>query len=230
MSTPKFITFDCYGTLTFFDIPSVTRKFMADRLDPSQMDAFLTDFSAYRRDEVIGAWKPYDQVLNDALARTCELWNVVFKPEDARTLYDAVPSWGPHPDVPEPLAAVAKEFPLVIFSNASDDQIMHNVEKLGAPFHAVFTAQQAGAYKPRLRAFEFMFDQLGCAPEDVAHVSSSLRYDLIPACDLRIPRRIYVNRGYEPSNRYYATDEVSDLGGLPAALGLQPPYPSSASF
>ena len=220
MSTPKFITFDCYGTLTFFDIPSVTRTFMADRLTPQQMDAFLTDFTAYRRDEVVGAWKPYSEVLHDALARACKLWSVVFRPEDARTLYEAVPTWGPHSDVPVPLAAVAKKIPLVIFSNAADEQIMQNVEKLGAPFHAVFTAQQAGAYKPRLRAFEFMFDQLGCAPEDVIHVSSSHRYDLIPATDLRVPRRIYVNRGYEPSNRYYATEEIADLGGLPTALGL----------
>lgn len=217
---PKFITFDCYGTLTHFDIHSLTRRLMADRVQPAQMDAFLTDFSVYRRDEVIGAWKPYDAVLHDALARTCSLWGVGFKPEDARAVYDAVPTWPAHPDVPEPLAKLAKEFPLVILSNAADDQIMHNVEKLGAPFHAAFTAQQAGAYKPRLQAFEYMFDQLGCTPQDVVHVSSSLRYDLIPAHDLKIPRRIYVNRGYEPSSAYYTTDEISDLGGLPALLGL----------
>ena len=56
-----------------------------------------------------------------------------------------------------------------------------NVAKLGAPFHRVYTAQQAQAYKPRLQAFEFMFDSLGCNPEDVLHVSSSLRYDLMSA-------------------------------------------------
>ncbi len=217
---PKFVTFDCYGTLTHFDIPSVTRKRMADRLDSTQMDAFLTDFTVYRRDEVIGAWKPYDVVLHDALERTCKLWGLEFKPEDARAIYDAVPTWTAHPDVPEPLAKMADKIPLVILSNASDDQIMDNVAKLGAPFHAVFTAQQAGAYKPRLQAFEYMFDQLGCTPDDVAHVSSSLRYDLIPAYDLKIPNRVYVNRGYEPSAAYYTTAEISNLSGLPALFGL----------
>ncbi len=78
---------------------------------------------------------------------------------------------GPHPDVPAGLAKVAKEIPLVILSNAMNEQIMHNVEKLGAPFHAVFTAQQANAYKPRFQAFEYMFDMLGCNPEDVMHCS-----------------------------------------------------------
>ena len=46
-------------------------------------------------------------------------------------------------------------------------QIMSNVEKLGAPFHAVYTAEQAQAYKPRMKAFEYMFDMLGCGPEDI---------------------------------------------------------------
>ena len=45
---------------------------------------------------------------------------------------------------------------------------MSNVDKLGAPFHKVFTAQQAQAYKPRLAAFEFMLDSLNGGPEDVS--------------------------------------------------------------
>ena len=52
------------------------------------------------------------------------------------------------------LATLAREFPLVVLSNASDSQIGHNVDRLGAPFHAVYTAEEAQAYKPRLRAFE----------------------------------------------------------------------------
>lgn len=56
-----------------------------------------------------------------------------------------MPTWGPHADVPAGLAKVAREIPLVIPSNASDDQIQSNVDKLGAPFHRVYTAQQAQA-------------------------------------------------------------------------------------
>jgi 2-haloacid dehalogenase len=109
---------------------------------------------------------------------------------------------------------------LVILSNAADEQIHSNVDKLGAPFHAVFTAQQAQAYKPRFQAFQYMLDQLGCSPQDILHVSSSLRYDLMPAHDLRITNKVYVNRGYEPTNPYYGYHEVKDLSGLPPLLGL----------
>jgi FMN phosphatase YigB (HAD superfamily) len=42
----------------------------------------------------------------------------------------------------------------VILSNAMNERIHSNVSKLGAPFHKVYTAQNDGAYKPRLAAFE----------------------------------------------------------------------------
>ena len=118
------------------------------------------------------------------------------------------------------LAKVAKEIPLVILSNAADDQIQKNVAMLGAPFHRVYTAQQAQAYKPRLKAFEYMLDSLGCNPEDVLHVSSSLRYDLMSADDIGIVNKVFVNRGHGPGNPAYRYTEIQDIGGLPGVVGL----------
>ena len=217
---PKYITFDCYGTLIDFRIADAARDRFTDALDDPGMARFIADFTAYRRDEVLGDWKPYDQVIHDALERACRRNAVAFRAEDARAIYERIPSWGPHPDVPKALAVVAKEFPLVILSNASDSQIGSNVEKLGAPFHAVFTAEQAGAYKPRLRAFEYMLDRLGCGPQDVLHCSSSFRYDLMSAHDLGIRHKVWVNRGHEPANPYYGYVEIKDISGLPAVVGL----------
>jgi 2-haloacid dehalogenase len=217
---PKYITFDCYGTLTAFGMSAVTRELVADRVPAERMEDFLDDFEAYRIDEVLGAYKPYHQVIYDALARTAKLWDIEHRDSDGKTIYESVPSWGPHPDVPEPLAALAQRYPLVILSNAADAQIQSNVDKLGAPFHAVYTAEQARAYKPRLQAFEYMLDQLGVGPADILHVSSSLRYDLMPAHDLRVTNKVYVNRGYEPSTPYYGYHEVTDIRGLAALLGI----------
>ncbi|RVU23133.1 haloacid dehalogenase type II [Streptomyces antnestii] len=217
---PKFITFDCYGTLTAFGMSALTRTLLADRVPADRMEDFLDDFEAYRIDEVVGAYQPYPEVICNALQRASKLWGIEYRDEDGRAIVDAVPSWGPHPDVPEALRTLAAHYPLVILSNAADSQIGANVEKLGAPFHAVFTAEQAQAYKPRFQAFEYMLDQLGCGTGDILHVSSSLRYDLIPAHDLRITNKVYVNRGYEPSVPYYGYDEISALTELPALLGL----------
>ncbi len=217
---PKFITFDCYGTLIRFRMADMARELFPDRVPTERMEQFVKDFAAYRLDEVLGAWKPYSEVIRQSVIRSCKRWGIEYREQDAIDIYEAVPTWGPHADVPEPLARVAKEIPLVILSNASDDQIQSNVDKLGAPFHAVYTAQQAQAYKPRLQAFEYMLDSLGCGPEDILHVSSSLRYDLMSANDIGIKNKVFVNRGHEPSTPHYNYQEIKDIGGLPGLVGL----------
>ena len=217
---PKYISFDCYGTLINFAIGDMTRREFADRVPAERMDGFVKDFRAYRLDEVTGAWKPYVDVIRQSLQRTCRKWKVPYREDEGRRFYEAVPSWGPHADVPAPLARIAKEIPLVILSNASNEQIQHNVAKLGAPFHAVFTAEQAQAYKPRMQAFEYMLGELGCTPEDMLHVSSSLRYDIMTADDLGFRNKAFVARGHDHPNPAFNYREIRDIGGLPALVGL----------
>lgn len=217
---PKYITFDCHGTLIYFAMDKAARALYGEKLSEAAMQKFITDFSAYRLDEVMNAWKPYSEVVHNALERTCKRNNLSFRPEDARWIYEQVPTWGPHADVPAGLAKVAGAIPLVILSNAQDDQIPYNVARLGAPFHKIYTAQQAGSYKPHFKAFEYMLDMLGCGPEDICHVSSSFRYDLMSAHDLGIKHKVWVNRGHEPANPYYGYTEIKNIGGLPGVFGL----------
>ena len=144
-----------------------------------------------------------------------------YRDSDTDRIYGEIPTWRPHADVVEPLNRVAREFPLVIISNSMVDLIPHAVKALETPFHAVYTAEEAQAYKPLLRAFEYALDQLGCAPEECMHVSSSFRYDHMSAADLGYGARVFVNRGHEPSLMpHYATDEIRDISGLPGVLGL----------
>jgi len=222
MSTfrPKFISFDCYGTLIRFRMADMARELFPDRIAPEKMERFVKDFAAYRLDEVLGAWKPYEEVVRNSVRRTCRRWGIEHREADAQRIYQAVPTWGPHADVPEGLAKVANQIPLVILSNASNDQIHENVAKLGAPFAHVYTAQDAQAYKPRLQAFEYMLDQLGCGPEEMMHVSSSYRYDQMSAADLGMGARVFVRRGHEPVCPGYATHEIDDIGGLAGLVGL----------
>lgn len=179
-------------------------------------------FQGYRLDEVLGAWKPFAEVVHNAAERSCKRIGIPFKAEDAQRINDEVPTRGPHPDVPAGLIKVAKEIPLVILSNSMNNLIMSNVEKVGAPFHTVITAEEVGAYKPLMKGFEYRIDKLGCGPEDITHVSSSFRYDLMPAYDLGIKSKVWVNRGHEPANPFYEYTEIKDIGGLAAAVGLEP--------
>ena len=181
---PKYITFDMHGTLIRWQIRELTRQLLADVVPADQMDEFIESFKWQRLDEVLGPWKPFPDVIHDSLRKTLERFNLPYRKADSQAIVDAVPTWGPYPEVPEALRTLASRYPLVLLSNAADDQVMSNVEKLEAPFHAVFTAEQAQAYKPRFQAFEYMFSQLGCRPQDVLHVSASPRYDLMAANDL----------------------------------------------
>lgn len=217
---PRFVSFDCHGTMINFDMAGAARDHYGTRLSRQAMAVFIRDFSAYRLDEVLHDWKPYAEVIHNALARTCRRNGVPFDPAVAEEIYHRVPAWGPHPDVPAGLARVAQDFPLVALTNSMNAQIPHNIARLGAPVAHVLTAESAGAYKPHMRAFEYMFDTLGAGPEDFLHVSSSFRYDLMTAHDLGIRHKVWVNRGHEPANPYYGYTEIADIGGLPGVLGL----------
>jgi 2-haloacid dehalogenase len=137
-------------------------------------------------------------VVESAIQRACHAHGVEYRASDAQALYAAVPTWQPHPHVVETLEKIAPHIPLVILSNSMVDLIPHSVAHLKAPFHAVYTAEEAQAYKPRGQAFEYMFDQLGCGPEEMVHCSSSFRYDLMTAKDLGFMGKAYIDRNHEP--------------------------------
>jgi 2-haloacid dehalogenase len=217
---PKYISFDCYGTLIRFHMGERAREHFKDVIPAEAMDRFIVDWAQYRLDEALGPWKPYRDVILSSVERVCKRWGLPNDPSFGYSIYEAVPTWGPHPDVPGGLAPIADKIPLVILSNASNDQIQTNVDMLGAPFHAVYTAEMAQAYKPRMQAFEYMFDQLGCGPEQMMHVSSSFRYDHNTARDLRFGCQVFVGRGHEPSNAFYRDVEIPHIGCLPAVVGL----------
>lgn len=215
---PRYISFDCYGTLIHFQMDAVLGEVFDGRLSQGIREQFLATCEAYRFDEVLGDYKPYRQVISDATRRAACRYGIEFKEDDADQLYEAVPSWGPHPGVADALITLGMRHKLVILSNAADEQIMDNVDQLRASFHAVFTAEQAKAYKPRLAAFEYMLRELGCRADEIAHVSSSATYDLRPARDVGIASTVLLDRGYEPRQPWLGYREIKSLPELMGAL------------
>lgn len=60
---PKFISFDCYGTLINFEMGPTAKSIFEDRVPANRMPAFLDSFRYYRLDEVLGEWKPFFDVI-----------------------------------------------------------------------------------------------------------------------------------------------------------------------
>ncbi len=220
---PKFVSFDLHGTLIHFRLDETVRKILGDRLPAEIVDDFELAGEQIRFDECMGDWRPYHQIIDVALRRTMARFGLEYREGDGRALYEAIGTWGPYPDVPRALRRLAEAVPLVILTNSDDAQVVHNVERLEAPIHAVITAEQAQAYKPRLRAFEYMLEKLGASPDEVVHVSSSPQYDHRPAFDVGIKNKVYMDRGWEPDQPWLSYTRITDIAELPVLFGLERP-------
>ncbi len=146
-----------------------------------------------------------------------------YRDADGRAVYDEIPTWQPYPGVSEALNRLAEAYPLVIVTNSDDAFASRLMENLQAPFEVVITAEQMGVYKPRLRAFEYMLDQLGAAPDEIVHVSASPKYDLRSAAVMGIKHKVYVDRGFEADEPWLGYERITDIADLPVLLGLPRP-------
>lgn len=219
----KFVSFDMNGTLIDFKVGAVTREVLGDRLPAEIADSFARAYHQFRIDECMGEWKPFVEIVDQGLRRTMQMFGLEYHEGDGQAVFDQIPSWGPHAGVPAALKRLAEAYPLVIVTNSDDAWAPRLVKALEAPFDVVITAEQMGVYKPRLRAFQYMLDKLGVAPDEIVHVSSSAQYDLRPAADVGIKHRVFMDRGLEPAQPWIGYERITDIADLPAVLGLSRP-------
>jgi len=181
------MTFDCYGTLIDWEagilaeLKPWARRHGKDLSD----DQLLEDFAGV--ESPIQAKDPkmkYPEVLAAVHRALAAQWNIAPDEKAALDFGQSVPRWPAFPDSAAALAYLKDHFTLVILSNIDDDSIKASAEKLGRPFHHVYTAQQIGSYKPDRRNFEYMIQKLaalGVAKDKILHVAQSLFHDHEPA-------------------------------------------------
>jgi 2-haloacid dehalogenase len=218
---PSFISFDCYDTLVEFKADDVTRDLLADRAASVDMESLLADFEVLRyATTTYQPYQPYRDVLRHTLRQIMERYGIPYRAEDGEAFLAAVRTWGPFPDVPPALERLrAAGITLVILTNSDDDLMAENVARIGVPIDVVITAEQAGAYKPNLPAFQYMLDRLGCQPEELLHVAQGFEYDIVPAHALGW-NRVWINRyGKTGDPAYSPYGELPDLSGLPDLVG-----------
>lgn len=220
---PKFVTFDMNGTLIKFSINDALRQVLGDRLPAEIADDYLQACKAYRIDECMGDYKPFDQIVLNSMERASSRVGLEFQADDARAVYEIIPTWGPYPGVTEALNRLAEAVPLVIITNSDTPHAVRLAENLQAPFEVVISAEQMVVYKPRLRAFEYMFDKLGVTPGEIVHVSASPMYDLRSAASMGIKNKVYVDRGFEHDEHWLGYERIADIADLPVLFGLPRP-------
>ncbi len=220
---PRFVTFDMNGTLIRFRIKDAIRDVLGDRLPAEVAEKYLDACKVYRIDECMGDYQTFDRIVANSMERASRRLGLEYREDDARAVYDQIPTWGPYPGVTEALNRLAEAYPLVIVTNSDDVHAPRLVENLQAPFETVITAEQMGVYKPRLRAFEYMLDKLGAAPEEIVHVSASPMYDLRSAAAMGIENKVYVDRGFEHDESWLGYERITDIADLPVLFGLPRP-------
>ena len=220
---PKFVTFDMNGTLIKFAINDAMREVLGGRLPAEVADEYLRVCKAYRIDECMGDYQPFHQIVARSMERASRWTGLEYRDDDARAVYEIVPTWGPYPGVTEALNRLAEAVPLVIITNSDTAHAERLAKNLEAPFEVVISAQEMGIYKPRLGAFEYLFDKLGVTPDELVHVSASPMYDLRPAAVMGIERKVYVDRGFEEDEHWLGYERITDIAELPVLFGLPRP-------
>ncbi|MDI7862723.1 haloacid dehalogenase type II [Rhizobiaceae bacterium n13] len=219
-SKPKWLTFDCYGTLIQWDegllaaVDEILR-----RNDNVGVDAqtLIKVYDKYEhRLEAERPHKNFRTVAGEGLRLAMEELGLSYEAADIEILTGGISRMPPFPEVVEALGAMkALGYRLCIISNTDDDIIAGNVAQLGGHVDRVITAQQAGAYKPTRQIFDFAHQALDVERADVLHICASPHLDLVAARDLGL-RCIWIDRGtgrkplpdYVPNAVFPSLDKV----------------------
>jgi 2-haloacid dehalogenase len=220
---PEWLTFDCYGTLIQWDesllraVQTILAARSASVADPTTL-IHTYDKHEHEFEQTL-PHKPYRTVATESLRMAMDELELSYRPEDIEVLISVISRMPPFPEVVGALAALKDQgYRLCIISNTDDDIIAGNIAQLGGTVDRVVTAQQAEAYKPSRRIFDFAHRTLGVTKEQIVHICASPHLDLAAARDIGF-RCVWVDRhasrsplaDYRPDATVSALDEVPEL-------------------
>lgn len=196
---PQWLTFDCYGTLIQWDegLKAVVEKMLSAKGEHAiDADKLIEVYDRHEhRLEQTPPHRSFRELSTLGLQLALAELGLPSQPEDIQRLATAIPNMPPFAEVVDTLAQLkAMGFKLCIVSNTDDDIIAGNVAQLGGHIDRVITAQQAGAYKPAPRLFDYAHEQLGVTRDEVVHICASPMLDHTAARDMGF-RCVWIDRG-----------------------------------
>jgi 2-haloalkanoic acid dehalogenase type II len=220
---PKFVQFDCYGTLIQWN-EGLARTFagmLLDKNSPADPEFFRDTVKKVAHGQLRDSYRPYKAILSDSLRQALQASGLTYDESDAERLLAAIPTFPAYPEVRATLERIARACKLALISNTDQDLLPGSLEQFGVRFDLITTAERARAYKPTEAIFRFALERMGCAPGEVIHVAAGWWTDMEPATKLGLPK-VWVNRRGEAGDaacRPYG--EISTLSGLPKLLGIR---------
>jgi 2-haloacid dehalogenase len=183
----KALTFDVYGTLIDWE------SGMFDALKPltAKVDRKLSRdlvLEAHARHEssqqAQTPGKSYRDLLPIVYRRLAEEWSVSVSWQECLHYGESVKDWPAFSDSPGALQYLKKYYKLVVLSNVDNHSFVGSNDRLQVEFDAIYTAEDAGSYKPSDRNFDYMLAKLktiGIEKADVLHTAESMFHDHGPA-------------------------------------------------
>ena len=196
---PKWLTFDCYGTLIQWDegLLAAVEQILARQTGSSvDADTLIRVYDKYEHElEQTPPHRKFREVAGTGLEMAMKELGLSYDSKDIEILTSSISEMPPFPEVPRALGELkAMGFNLCIISNTDDDIIAGNVAQLGGHIDRVISAEQAGAYKPSRKIFEHAHSALGVGLDEVVHICASPHLDLAAAREMGF-RCIWVDRG-----------------------------------
>ena len=128
--------------------------------------------------------KIYSQLLAVVYKRLAEEWQIPVSWSECLIYGYSVKDWPVFSDSVTSLTYLQKYYKLVILSNVDNVSFTQTNKKLEINFHASFTAEDIGYYKPSRQNFEYMLinlTRMGIQKKDVLHTAESMFHDHVPA-------------------------------------------------
>lgn len=192
LSQFKALSFDCYGTLIDWEtgLIAALQPLLTRAGANVSNDEVLETFGRFEHElEEAHPAMLYSDLLMLVHERFSQRLGADRDDDEARAFGKSVGDWPAFADTVEALRYLKQHFRLIILSNVDRQSFARSNERLGVEFDGIFTAQDIGSYKPSLRNFEHLLEQLpqmGVGKGDLLHVAQSLFHDHVPANQLGI--------------------------------------------
>jgi 2-haloalkanoic acid dehalogenase type II len=185
LSDAAVLTLDGYGTLVDREsgIVAALMPWLNDAGVTAGRGEIIRAFNQAERTHLEPGVR-YRDVLRSVHDKVAEFFGVKPDRQAAETFAGSMGRWPVHADAAEALAYLKQHFQLVVLTNADHASIAETAETLGVEFDAVYTAEEAGSYKPSTGLFTYLLERLGEAgigKHQTLHVAGSIRFDHVPA-------------------------------------------------
>ncbi|MBV9514229.1 MAG: haloacid dehalogenase type II [Mycobacteriaceae bacterium] len=213
----KALLFDVQGTATDFHttVRDAAAAMLGPRFPHRDWSAFVNDWRAAYFDALSGlvpsaeGWTGVGSVYRSALDVLLARGGMDDVSAAERTeLNRAWRRLKPWPDTVPGLRRLRAKFTLATLSNADVSAVVEITRHGDLPWHAIFTAEMAGAFKPDPRPYLMAARYLGAGPDDIMMVASH-KYDLRAARELGFATA-FVARPWEYGDPALADVEPSD--------------------